>query len=215
MRAIRLMVLLSLLVMPAELLAAEPDNYGVIKLGYFLPNSDSEGLKHYDNTAGFGVAFGHEFSRGIAAEIGLDYYTTAYEASGAIQVVDAESRQVIDGRYTLDRKISVRAVPATVKYCLPVSNQIKVFTGAGIGYYWVDFEADLSVTAQADRSTSDSGTCFGYHLVAGAQYAVLTNLALGLELKWSKAEQEIAAEGKTFDVNVGGTAINLVGKMLF
>lgn len=225
MRKIGIAMLFTVLLLAGELSAAESSNYGALKLGYFMPNNDSDGLEDFDNRGCIGLAFGHKFSKQFAVEIGYEYYSTEGDFYESLTLEDADTGDLVHGILSEEDKITVWTVPVTAKILFPVSNELTGFLGAGIGFYNVKGESDVTWSASGYYpvnvgSMSDTGNCYGFHLVAGADLAISSNAALGLELKWSKAEQELEGEidGEEIeldDINVGGTTINFVGKVFF
>jgi opacity protein-like surface antigen len=219
------MAFIGVLMFAQTLFAAGPDNYWSLKLGCFLPNEDRDGLKDYDTSAGIGVMFGHEFTREVAFEVGAEYYSTELKSSEPYygdDFYDADTGDPIsDITVSYDHDVSVLAVPITVKFQFPLSNELTGFFGAGIGFYNATFDADETYWSPgyapfSGGSISDSGNCVGYHVVAGMDLAVSYNMAVGMEVKWSSAEMDFEEGGYgTVDMNVGGTTVNLAAKLYF
>jgi opacity protein-like surface antigen len=193
---------------PSLASAADPAGYASVKLGYFMPNSDDDGLKDFDNEFSLGLAVGTKLSPNFAIELGWDYYSTKGNdtvSSGGVS-------------YAIDAEVTTWSIPLTAKFILPVSKEIEVFMGAGVGYYDSQIDADGTLSGgglSADLwSESDSASGIGYHLVAGADYKINRNVALGGEIKWCKAELDFE-DISDDEINVGGTTLNLVVKYLF
>jgi len=225
MRKIGLMVIIGVVMCAQPSFAAGADNYWSLKLGCFLPNEDRDGLKDYDTTAGIGVTFGHEFTREVAIEFGGEYYSTELKTSEPYygdDVFDSDTGDPISGlTVTRDNDVTVWAIPITAKFQFPLSNELTGFFGAGIGFYNARFEADETFRAPGyapfyGGSFSDTGSCVGYHVVAGVDLAVSRNMAVGMEVKWSAAEMDFEEDGyEAVDMNVGGTTVNLAAKVYF
>jgi len=225
MRKVGLIVLIGVMMFSQTLFAAGPDNYWSLKLGCFLPNEDRDGLKDYDTTASFALTFGHELTRELAIEVGGEYYSTELKTSEPYygnDFYDSDTGDPINGiTVSYDNDVTVLAIPITAKFQFPLSNELTGFFGAGIGFYNATFESDETFRASgyapfAGDSFSDTGSCVGYHLVAGVDLAVSYNMAVGMEVKWSSAEMDFEEDGyEAVDMNIGGTTINLAGKVYF
>lgn len=161
-------------------------NYGVLKLGYFLPNNDEEGLKDYKKTWDVELGYGYLFTKNVALEVGGTYLTTKYDKDN------------------VDAKMTTYSIPVTAKFIYPVTKDIDVFAGAGVGYYFASLEAG---------DETERGKGWGYHAVAGADYKVMENVALGMELKWNQAK--VKNDDWDDKLNVGGTSVKLAAKYLF
>lgn len=113
----------------------------------------------------------------VSVELGIGY--TAPEATG----VD----------------LSIIPITLTGLYELPLDlSNVAFNVGAGLGLYmWdVDFPGG-----------SDDGIDFGFHVQAGAEFALTDQLALIGELKWAKVDFD--------DVDGGGTSVNVGAKYSF
>jgi len=225
MRKIGLMVSIGVVMFSQAVFAAGPMNYWSFKLGCFLPNEDRDGLKDYNTAAGFTLALGHEFTRELAIEIGGEYYATELKDSRPYygdDFYDADTGDPISGvRVSYDNDVTVWVIPVTARFQFPLSNELIGFFGAGIGFYNARFESNETFRAPgyvpfAGDSFSDTGSCVGYHVVAGVDLAVSRNMAVGMEVKWSSAEMNFEDQGyQTLDMNIGGTTVNLAGKIYF
>lgn len=225
MKKIGLIVCIGVVMFSENLFAAGMHDYWAFKLGCFLPNDDRDGLKDYETAASLGLTFGHEFSREFAIEVGGEYYSTELKASEPYygnDIIDAGTGDPISGLTVhYDNEVSVWSIPITAKLLIPLSNELTGYLGAGVGFYTAAFRGDETFKAPGYEplpgdSISDSGSCVGYHLVAGADLAVSNNMAVGMELKWSEAEINFEEAGyETVDMNIGGTTINLMAKIFF
>lgn len=189
--------------------ADDSTGYGALKLGYFMPNDDDDGLKDFDDVFSIGLAGGVKLTPNIAIEIGGDFYST--------EVGDA-TVSFLNASYTVDVKVTTWSMPLTGKLILPVSEELDFFLGLGVG--WFSSKIDMDGTGSIGGVSadiwhgSDSADGIGYHGVVGADYNIDPNIALGVEIKWCKAmlEFEDISDDET---NVGGTTFNLVAKYLF
>lgn len=216
-------VLVGFLVTPCLLKAAEAQNFAAVKLGLFMPNGDDnedelEGLDGFDNTVAFELAYGRQLMKNFGIEIGVNYYSTDGDQS------ESESVGSQTETYTTDLTVTTWSIPITAKFIYPATEKIDVFAGLGVGYYiskvecdWRDLGVNGNTTVfDESGSESDTGKDFGYHIVAGADYKIMSNVALGGEVKWTKADVEFDNDdGESYDCNVGGTTVSLVAKYLF
>lgn len=202
-RAVILVFLSFCLLTPGLVSAADPAGYAALKLGYFTPNNDDDGLDGFDSVGSFGLAFGAKFSPNFAIEVGSEYYSTDDNWNG-----------YIDGDYVIAKgTVTTWSLPITCKLIAPVSNELEVFLGLGIGLYTSEFEIEAS-GPYAYAEGSDTASDIGYHAVVGADYKINPNISLGMELKWFEADLDF--NDLFYDeINVGGTTFNVVAKYLF
>ncbi len=199
---------------------AGPKGYGAVKLGYFMPNGDDNGLNNYDKAFAIGGALGYKFIPWFALELGLDYYSTKGNDSASYGPAS----------YSKDTKVKTWSVPLTARFILPISKMIQPFVGAGGGWYSSKMDIDETYRAPLindTESNSDSATGWGYHFVAGVDFNIMPHLALGAELKWARAKLDFndisdIANQLNLDnkidynnFNVGGTTLNFVVKGMF
>lgn len=201
---------------PSVAQSADLSNYGTLKLGYFIPNNDGDGLKDYENSGSFGLALGHVFTTSIAGEIGWEYYTTKedYSETGNVSVNGASP---IFGAWSSENRIMVWSLPITAKYLIKAPKDVILYVGAGVGLYFTRLEIENRTLTSGDTrylydDLSDSGRCWGYHFVAGADVYINPAITLGGELKWNKAQQGIEDSDR---INIGGSTFNLVAKHYF
>ena len=88
-----------------------------------MPNDDKNGLKNFDNMVSAGLIGGVKLSPNIAIEIGGDYYYT--EGNDTVSAAGAS--------YSVDAKVMIWSIPVTGKFILPLSDQVDVFIGGGLG----------------------------------------------------------------------------------
>lgn len=185
-----------------------PAGYAALKLGYFIPNGDDDGLNDFDNVFTIGGAGGAKLFPWFAVEGGLDYYSTKGNDSTTYAGVS----------YDVDAKVKTWSIPLTAKFILPFSKVVEPFAGIGVGWYSSSIDMDGTVSgyglSRQAWSESDSDSGFGYHFVAGADFIINPHFALGAELKWCKAELDFE-DISDDEINVGGTTLNFVAKYLF
>lgn len=188
---------------PGLVSAADPAGYAALKLGYFSPNNDDDGLDGFDGDISFGFALGAKINTNFAVEIGSEFSSTDRSGSG-----------FINGNYVVaDETVTTWSIPITCKLIAPLSNELEAFLGIGIGFYTSEYEIDAS-GPYAFAEGSDTESDIGYHAEIGADYRVSPNVALGMELKWYEADLDFG--GPRYDeINVGGTTFNIVVKYLF
>lgn len=191
--------------------------YVGFKLGYFMPNDDSDGMKEFDDTVSFGMSLGAIISDQLAGEIGLEYYKAELDnfAAGTGYLNSVFYTAIYDA------ELSVWSLPVTAKWLLPVDDGITAFLGGGIALHRTKLENSLTYQftgyGTGILSDSDTGSCLGIHLVAGLDFDIQQNLKVGAELKWSSANQKIksSADDDEDDFYIGGTTISLNAKFLF
>jgi opacity protein-like surface antigen len=196
----------------------DPAGYLGLKLGYFIPNGDNEGLNGFNKVFAIGVAGGVKMAPWIAIELGGDYYKTKGN----------DTKSLLGFSYSADAKVTTWSIPLTLKLILPVSKIVQPFVGGGAGWYFTKVEVDgtgsfLNVDYSPDAwSYSKSANNIGYHAVAGLDINITPNFALGAEVKWCVAKLEfkdlstLEFKNITNDkINIGGTTINFVVKGMF
>lgn len=158
--------------------------YFFAHLGIFDPNSDADGLSGYDSGANFDLGIGSRVSPVFAVE-------GTFGAYGADRGSD-----------------EARVVPLTIggRFIVP-HPFIEPYVGAGVGLYFSSLNEPRS-SAAAD--IDDSDTTFGGYLSAGVDMWLNPRAALNFEGKYHFVEPTFhAAAGNSFDVNMGGWAVNL------
>jgi opacity protein-like surface antigen len=121
----------------------------------------------------------------------------------------------------------------TGRYHIPITNIITAHIGAGIGLYLNDVDAKLALATSNESETIDtlsaSGSCFGFHAAAGADYQLNPNFSIGAEVKWSMANQSFKIaewsvtnqgrlekeEAGEEEVNAGGINFSVIGTYMF
>jgi outer membrane protein W len=169
-----------------------PENYATIKLGAFMPNDDADVL---DNGFAIGGAIGHNFNRNFAVEIGLDYTFTDFKHDYSYE----------------DAGLITLGIPVTAKFIVPLSNQVDLFVGAGLGLYFTEIEFDHH-DYYDDDSVDDTNV--GFHCLIGTDIKMNSNTALTMELKYTEIEQDFNYYYND-NLEVGGTTAYVGVKFLF
>jgi hypothetical protein len=184
-KLLTVMSILMILSIPGLAFAVEPDDYINLKIGWFFPNSSSNGLKDFKQTPVYEFDYGKHIGRYFAAELGGTYYSTT-------------SDEISD--YTA----AFYGPLATIKVRMHPVREMELFLGAGAGYYW---------GTQAFESRKTTGTGVGWHIILGGGYSVIDSLALGLDVKYSQAK--LKSSDWTDDIEYGGTAASFYLKYMF
>ncbi|HET7755464.1 MAG TPA: porin family protein [Anaeromyxobacteraceae bacterium] len=160
---------------PGAFDASTSPYYVTAKVGAYLPNSDD--LDGFNNGFSSEVQVGRRINPNLAAELGLGWFATSTD-------------EVLGNKLT----ISVVPLTATAKGILPFGDA-ELYGLGGVGAYFG--RAKLETT---DGNISDTETSFGFHLGAGAQYALTSQLSVGLEGRYVIAELS--------DVSMNGFLLN-------
>lgn len=192
-----LILLMLLLLTPATY--AQGNNYVDIKLGLFQPNDETSGLKDFDTGGNFEVVFGHKFNPNLAIEWGIGYYSSEYSEEG----------YVCYGYYCYPGKLELTAsaipITVTLKGVAPLSPQVELYGGAGLGLYLATLEADLTVYGIGSvASASENDSPLGFHIVGGGTFYLSDTMGLGMEIKWFTVEPDFGLGG----VEYGGRVFN-------
>ncbi len=126
------------------------------------------------------------YTRGISSNLSI-------EISVGKTVLNYE----IDGTIDLG-EITVMPLQLTAQYRIS-SGKFSPYCGAGIGYYFNDFDTSNEAVAYWRVFTGDSGdtfeveidNSFGYHINAGADYFLKDNIALSLDARYLWSEMDI------------------------
>ena len=166
--------------------------YLAIKGGVFQPNTDlgttDTGLKNFKSATNYEISGGFKASPYFALDAGLGYYSTALK-SGA------------------NGKVNVLDVTLNAIGIIPISS-VDLFAGAGFGTYFATIK---------DSANDTTGSALGYQLLGGVDINITDSIAIGGEVKYSKAKPEFEMLGSSskIKINVGGTTYNGVLKFRF
>jgi opacity protein-like surface antigen len=182
MRKIALFSVLVMLVSFSTFAASLP-NYAVLKLGGYFPQSDD--LDEFDNSFYGEIGFGHYFNPNIALEFGVGYT----ESSAGIS----------DPTGSVDVDITIVPITLGVKV-LTTADNFEPYAMAGIGLYYTNVDASVSLAGIGSASDSENDTVFGFYLGVGANYNFTPNTFIGVEGKYFWASPSF--EG--IDVDIDG-----------
>ena len=96
---------------------------------------------------------------------------------GAEGAVDFQTSQSYEGG---DVDVTVFAIQASALFYLPVDWPVKPYGVAGVGLYIVDVTFSGALAARKDTTDLE----FGFHIGAGAEYALTPTLALDADLRF-------------------------------
>lgn len=171
------------------------DTYATVKLGVFKPNDHDEFL---DNGFAVGGAVGHNFNRNFALEIGLDSISTEIDNGYDFEDVD----------------VITLGIPVTAKFVIPLSNQVELYAGGGLGLYFTNVESYDEYYDGYYYDDDVDGTSLGLHTLIGADIKMNSNIAFNMELKHTEVEQDFD-DYYYDDLEVGGTTASVGVKFLF
>lgn len=135
-----------------------------------LINSHDEKVNiDFDEVAMYGLNITYFFHKYFSTELSLDYAKTDLYVSGTFRGVATDE---IDGEFT---QIPVLL---TGRFHIPVNNIVSPYLGAGMGYYFNDYDPKDA----ADKATADDS--FGFHANAGVEFFFAENYAVNLDLKY-------------------------------
>jgi opacity protein-like surface antigen len=181
-------LLLAVLTVPAF---AAPPNYGVLKLGGYLPQASD--VEDFDNAFYGELGLGHYFNNNWAIELGVGYTESEASVSGT------------GGSASVD----LRIIPLTlgIRGSIPVG-AIEPFATAGVGAYFTEVDASVNIPGTVVGSGSEDDTVFGFYVGAGANYNVSPNIYLGVEGKYFWAEPsfggvDVKIDGINLTANIG------------
>jgi opacity protein-like surface antigen len=156
---------------PETLAAGASPWYVTTKLGVYMPQSDD--LDLFNNGLSTEVQVGRRLHTNFAAELGVGWFSTSTDSIGGNKAT-----------------LSMVPVTATAKGILPFGDA-EVYGLGGIGAYFGKAKVE---TPEGDLSDSESA--FGLHLGAGAEYALTSQLSVGLEGRYLIAEiQDVSMNG--------------------
>lgn len=164
------------------------DNYLALKFGAYMPDDEADYL---DNGYYLGGALGHNVNRNFALEFGLDYTYADFDD------------------YFDDSYVTTLGIPVTAKIVLPLSEQLDVYAGAGLGLYFTNYEFDIDGYSYDDHDTSP-----GVHALMGADIRMSPNAALNVEVKYTDINEDFD-EDYYDDLELGGTTASIGLKFMF
>jgi opacity protein-like surface antigen len=172
-------VMLVLTVFPPLPALAEGSNfYTSLKAGAFFPQTDD--FENADTGFNGEVAFGYQFIKYLALEMGAGYLHTGGDRSST------GNESGID--YSIEASADVDVLPVTLslKGILPVGKwEFYGIGGLGAYFLW----AEVKGTAVADgrtgsKTVKDNAMKFGAHLGLGVDYNITPKIFIGAEGKY-------------------------------
>ena len=197
------LLLLSLLIAPVAVLAADP-NYVTLKLGMYQPGSKTLGVEDPPADLKFGAGFNGELVYGrkvmpnLAVELGVGMFSTkdsdftTYEGGGIVQ----------------KGSIKVNVIPVTLnlKGIYPI-DKLDLYALGGVGLYYTKAKIDGIVDSVA-VSESKTKNAFGFQLGVGADYNFMPNVFAGLEFKYLWAKPKFTfSNGDEYKAKIDGMQI--------
>ncbi|MBI9075577.1 MAG: OmpW family protein [Desulfatibacillum sp.] len=148
------------------------------------PGVDAE----FDGSFIFGATGSYFFTDFFSMEMTLDYTKTDVDANGFGRSIDMGE---------------VSSVPwlLTARLHYPNESIVSPYIGAGVGYYFNNFDpSSFLVNAAAPRAYDlDMENSFGFHINGGAEVFATENVALDFDLKytWNSADFDEVLNGVT------------------
>jgi opacity protein-like surface antigen len=180
---------------PFLVFGQESPNYVTVKAGIYNPTDDLDDLDRGTNVE---VSFGHYFNPNFVLEGGIGKFETDETFSGFDPFVL--------GSFSEKDEVSVIPLTVNAKRIVPFHGG-EGYLGIGIGFYIVDFDADLSSSTLGSASVSLSDTIIGINFLAGLNFNISDKWFLGVEGKYI-----ITQDGKDSDV-IFGVPIELEGNI--
>ena len=177
----------------AESIPSAPTPLSRFSLGVHLSYWDAKDLDDLDlnGTFGFGVIGQYRFLPQLALEMRVSGYM-AGESDDLY--VDNE------GWYDNDTTVVVAPLEAGLVAFLPLTKQISLYAGPGVGYYFFDGETTLSQGPLDINYDIDMDDEAGFYALAGVRAQLARNVALFLEGKYTWVETTVRHEAVALDV---------------
>lgn len=146
-----------------------------IGIGYITPKGGEIDDADTDIDTGFLPSINYTY--GVSSNFSL-------EVSLARAVLDVEIEDIDFGELT------TYPLQVTAQYRIPAGNILPYF-GAGVGYYFNEFDED-SIISSAGVSV-DTDNSFGFHVNAGCDFFLNQNSAINLDARyfWSKTSTSV------------------------
>ncbi len=208
-RIVVLFSILTIMVLPATALAkntryprdsygrecstgeAYSNGYATLRLGLFMPDDDPGLL---DDGVAIGGAIGSNFNRNFALEIGLDYTAANLDEGYAYYEYD----------YVGDAYVTTLGIPVTARFIVPLSQNVDLFAGVGLGLYFSDIEFDDGYNDDNDFDD----TSLGYHTLIGTDIKMNPAMALTMELKYTDIDRD-PYDASLYGLDSGGTTASV------
>lgn len=170
---------------------AYSNGYATLRLGLFMPDDD---LGLLDDGVAIGGAIGSNFNRNFALEIGLDYTAANLD----------EGYAYYEYGHVGDAYVTTLGIPVTARFIVPVSRNVDLFAGVGLGLYFSDIEFD-------DGYNDDNGfddTSLGCHTLIGTDIKMNPAMALTMELKYTDIDRDLD-DPSLYSLDSGGTTASV------
>jgi len=123
----------------------------------------------FDEGTMYGLNITYFFNKYFSTELSIDHIETDLDISGTWYGA-AKTQNV--------GEITQIPVLLTGRLHIPINNSISPYVGAGVGYYFNDYDPKDA----ADKATADDS--FGFHANAGVEFFLAENYAVNLDLKY-------------------------------
>lgn len=172
------MALILTILVPVYVSAQNNQFYIAAKPGIYSPQTDD--LKGFDTGFNGEIAFGRQYNKNFAAEMGLGYFGTKGQ--------DREAGMYNGFIYSAqgDYELNVVPITLTLKGIYPI-DKWEIYALGGVGLYFVsgDLKFDMRFNGYSfSDSVSDSDTIFGGHLGLGVHYNITPSFFVGAETKY-------------------------------
>ena len=135
----------------------------------FINDHDEKVNIDFDEVAMYGLNVTYFFHKYFSTELSVDYSKTDVWVSGTFRGVATNE---------IDGEVTQIPVLLTGRLHIPVNNIVSPYVGAGVGYYFNDYDPKDA----ADKATVDDS--FGFHVNAGVEFFFAENYAVNLDLKY-------------------------------
>ncbi|MEW6606634.1 MAG: outer membrane beta-barrel protein [bacterium] len=211
-----LLVFLTLLVMTLSVEAKDSHSKFAIngKMGYFLPQGDSEVDKIYSGSQVFSLSGMYNLSSAFSLVLGLDY-----------QKLDSIEEDKWEVAKVEEDYLRIMPLTFSIIYKIPIGNPkgFLPYIGGGTGVYYTKLKYTVSeipnqyltwtVTtkrgefpvlkvSKLNLSDSHSAKAIGFQLIGGFNYYLFSHLFLTGEIKYA-----YAPISKWNDIDVGGVTV--------
>jgi outer membrane protein len=134
----------------------------------------------FDEGTMYGLNITYFFNKYFSTELSIDHTETEVDISGTWYGV-AKTQNV--------GEITQIPVLLTGRLHIPINTSISPYVGAGMGYYFNDYDAK----DDTDKSTADDS--FGFHVNAGVEFFFAENYAINLDLKYVWNDVDFSCPG--------------------
>ncbi|ETR70009.1 MAG: outer membrane protein [Candidatus Magnetoglobus multicellularis str. Araruama] len=131
----------------------------------------------FDDVLGFGIQMLMSFNEFLAMELCVD------------NMMASDIHMKVNNQQAKIGEITTIPVTLSTRFYLPTDTIVKPYLGAGIGYYFNDFEKNNNLSMQGGMSLDDA---FGFHYCFGADFWInrLENTALNFDIKYLKPDTQ-------------------------